>query len=332
MSSVRAVPVLGGLVLTAGLVVTLTGCGSDSGAAGDTGGAIAVVASTDVWGSVAARVGGDAVAVESLVDNSSGDPHAQPDRPSDMVAVADADVVVYNGGGYDEFFSKLVDSSGADVPSVNAFELSGHADEAAHEEEDGHAGETDDHDQGQDHGHDHGAVNEHVWYDLPTVSTVADALAERFSAIAPDQRDEFTANAEALTADLDALLVKAADIGKANPGAKVLATEPVAYYLLEAAGLTDATPAEFSEAIEEETDPPLAVVAETTELLDRRQVAALVNNAQTETPVTNSLTDAATSADIPVVNVTETLPDGVTDYVEWMTSTVDALAGAFDKS
>ncbi|OLF07818.1 hypothetical protein BLA60_26230 [Actinophytocola xinjiangensis] len=325
MSSARTV--LGGFVLAAGLVVTLTACGSEGDDGGDQGGAITVVASTDVWGSVAARVGGDQVDVESLVNNASGDPHAQPDRPTDMVAVAEADVVVYNGGGYDEFFTKLLDSSGTDVPAVDAFELSGHGEEGepGHDED----GATEDE---QGHGHEHGAVNEHVWYDLTTVSSVADALAEEFSAIEPDRRDEFTANAQAITSDLDALLVRAADIGKTHPGARVLATEPVAYYLLDAAGLTDATPPEFSEAIEEETDPPLAVVAATTELLDRRQVSALVNNAQTETPVTNSLTDAATRAGIPVVNVTETLPEGVTDYVEWMTSTVDALAGAFDKS
>ncbi|WP_460406507.1 metal ABC transporter solute-binding protein, Zn/Mn family [Actinophytocola sediminis] len=318
---------MGGLALTAGLVITLTGCGAGSGddAAGSDGkidGKIAVVASTNVWGSVAALVGGDAVSVESLVNDAAGDPHAHPDRPSDAAALADADVVLYNGGGYDEFFSKLVDTTGVDVPQVNAFELSGHGEEEGHEE----AGAE------EEHGHEHGAVNEHVWYDLPTVHKVADALAEEFTAIAPDQRATFTANAEAIATDLDTLLAKAADIGKANPGAQVIATEPVATYLLEAAGLTDATPPEFSEAIEEETDPPLSVVAQTTDLIASGDVSVLINNAQTETAVTNSIKDAATQAGIPVVNVTETLPEGVTDYVEWMTTEVDALAGALNES
>jgi zinc/manganese transport system substrate-binding protein len=307
------------LVLATGLVIALSGCGSGAdGATGDEG-TIKVVASTNVWGSVAERVGGDAVTVESLINDASGDPHAHPDKPSDAAALADADVVLYNGGGYDEFFSKLVDSTGVDVPRIDAFELSAHGDEAAEQA-------------GDEHGHEHGEVNEHVWYDLPTVSKVADALAEAFTTLAPDEKATFTANADALAADADALLDKAAAIGRANPGAKVLATEPVATYLLDVAGLTDATPPEFSEAIEEETDPPLSAVAETTQLLTRRQVAVLVNNAQTETPVTDSLKEAATSAGIPTVDVTETLPEGVTDYVEWMTSAVDALAGAVSKS
>jgi zinc/manganese transport system substrate-binding protein len=304
MVQTRAVPVIGGLVLAAGLVITLAGCGSNAGGDTDGEGTITVVASTNVWGSVAERVGGDAVSVESLIADAAGDPHAQPDKPSDAAALAGADLVVYNGGGYDEFFTKLVDSTGVDVPRVDAFELSGYDGEA----------------------------NEHVWYDLPTVRKVADALAEEFTTLAPDEKATFTANADALNADLDALLDKAAGVGRANPGAKVLATEPVAAYLLDAAGLTDATPPEFSEAIEEETDPPLSVVAETTELLSSRQVAALVNNAQTETAVTNSLKEAADLAGIPTVDVTETLPEGVTDYVEWMTSAVDALAGALTRS
>lgn len=305
MGQTRALPVVGALVLTTGLVITLTACGTSADGETSDDGTITVVASTNVWGSVAERVGGDAVSVESLINDAAGDPHAHPDKPSDAAALAGADVVVYNGGGYDEFFTKLVDSSGVDVPRIDAFDLSGH--------------------EGDE-------VNEHVWYDLPTVTKVADALAEAFTTLAPDEEATFTENADALTADLDALLDKAAGIGEANPGAKVLATEPVAAYLLDAAGLTDATPPEFSEAIEEETDPPLTAVAETTDLLTGRHVAALVNNAQTETAVTNSLKEAADGAGIPIVEVTETLPEGVTDYVEWMSSVVDALAGALTKS
>jgi zinc/manganese transport system substrate-binding protein len=60
-------------------------------------------------------------------------------------------------------------------------------------------------------------------------------------------------------------------------------------------------------------------------------VAALVNNGQTETPVTNQLDDAAKSAGVPIVQVTETLPEGVTGYLDWMTKQVDALSGALTK-
>lgn len=300
----RSIPALASVGL---LTVALAGCGD--GAGGDRGGAaadgrIAVVASTNVWGSVAKAVGGSAVRVQSLIDDAAGDPHAHPDKPADATALAGADLAVYNGGGYDEFFTELVDATGAPARRIDAFELSGHTD----------------------------GENEHVWYDLPTVRKVADKIAEELGAVDPGQRSTFTDNASSFGAKLDTLAGEVARIGQASPGAKVLATEPVAKYLLDAAGLTDATPAEFSEAIEEETDPPVAVVVETTGLISGGQVVALVNNAQTETAITDSLADAAAKAGVPVVDVTETLPPGVTDYVEWMTKQVGALAGALAKS
>ena len=56
------------------------------------------------------------------------------------------------------------------------------------------------------------------------------------------------------------------------------------------------------------------------------------NNAQTETPVTKALRESATKSGLPVVDVTETLPEGVTNYVDWMTRQVNALAGALAKT
>ncbi len=289
----RSAPVLAGLALLA-----LAGCAGGTGAAAD--GKIAVVASTNVWGSVVEAVGGDDVSVTSLINDTSADPHAYPDKPEDATALTDAKLVVYNGGGYDDFLTELIDGTGTDARQIDAFDLSGHGDGA----------------------------NEHVWYDMPTVQKVADKIAADLGAIDPGRKDAFAANAKAFGTQVDGLIAKAERAGATEPGAKVVATEPVAHYLLDAAGLSDATPPEFSEAIEEETDPPVAAVAETTGLITGKQVAMLVENAQTETPVTKSLTADAKKAGIPVVTVTETLPSGVTDYVEWMNDQLDAIAGA----
>jgi zinc/manganese transport system substrate-binding protein len=252
------------------------------------------VASTNVWGSVVAAVGGSDVRVTSLIDNPSADPHSYADKPEDATRLADAELVVYNGGGYDDFFTKLADATAADAKRIVAFDLSGHAD----------------------------GENEHVWYDLPTVKKVADQVATELGAIAPDKKDTFAANARAFDGKVDALAAKAAQV----PDGDVVATEPVAKYLLDVAGLTDVTPPDFSEAIEEETDPPVASVADTTDLITGGKVVALINNDQTESAVTNQIKDAAATAGVPVVDVSETLPPGVTDYVEWMTNQVGALS------
>jgi len=287
------------VVTTAAVALVAAGCGGGgTDAAAD--GKIAVVASTNVWGSVVTAVGGTDVSVKSLIDDPSADPHSYSDKPEDATLMTNADLVVYNGGGYDDFFTKLVDAAGADAKRIVAFDLSGHAE----------------------------GENEHVWYDLPTVRKVADKVAAELGAVAPDKKATFTDNAKAFGDKLAALTTKAESIGAASPGAKVVATEPVAKYLLDAAGLTDATPPAFSEAVEEETDPPIVAVADTTDLITNKQVVALLNNDQTETAVTNQLVDAANAAGVPIVDVSETLPPGVTDYVDWMTKELDALSGA----
>lgn len=278
----------------AAVALVAAGCGGSDQAAAD--GRIAVVASTNVWGSVAQAVGGSDVSVRSLINNPAADPHSYSDKPEDATLLTDAKLVVYNGGGYDDFFTKLVSAAGADAKQIDAYRLSGYPN----------------------------GENEHVWYDFATVKKVADKVAAELGAIDPVNKDTYAANAKAFDGKLDDLTTKAAAI----PDGKVVSTEPVAHYLLKAAGMTDVTPQAFSEAVEEETDPPVVAVADTTDLISNKRIVALVNNDQTETNVTNQLISAAKKAKIPVINVSETLPQGVTGYVEWMTSQVGSLAGA----
>jgi zinc/manganese transport system substrate-binding protein len=325
-------------VAVAGLAVTalgLTACGSGDTATTDAGadGKIKVVASTNVWGSVVAAVGGDAVDVTSIIADPSADPHSYESKPSDVVALNDAKVVIFNGGGYDEFFEQLLTESGKDARRVEAFELFGkdtHAEESHAEET--HPEET--HAEGEaegDHGHDHGEVNEHVWYDLETVHAVAEKVAEELSAVAPEKAADFAAGAEEFGRGVDDLLARLAKIGTDAPGVRAVVTEPVPVYLLESAGVQDATPADYSEAIENETDVPAAALAQTSDLITGKQVGVVVQNVQTENTVTDQLVASATTAGVPVVEVTETLPEGVSGYLDWMTKQVDALSSAIVK-
>ncbi|EWC62149.1 Zinc ABC transporter, periplasmic-binding protein ZnuA [Actinokineospora spheciospongiae] len=298
--------------LTAVTLASVTACGGSQDTAAPTSGAAAdgkvvVVASTNVWASVAQAVGGDGVTVNAILSDPAADPHGYEAKPADATKFTDAKVVISNGGGYDDFIAGLSQGA-ADARKIVAFDLLGAAPADGEE------------------------VNEHVWYDFGTVRKVADTLATQLGEIAPDKKDSFTANAKTFGEGLDKLTTSAAAIGQAKPGAKVVATEPVAAYLFAAAGLADATPPAFAEAIEEETDPPAAAVADIDALVTGKQVAAVVYNAQTETPVTKQLKDKATAVAVPVVAVTETLPADATGYLEWMTKQVDSLAGAVSGS
>jgi zinc/manganese transport system substrate-binding protein len=276
-----------------------------------------VVASTDVYGSIATAVGGDLVEVRSIIDSPSADPHEYEATPQDAAAVAQAAIVVKNGGGYDDFAQKLVDSAGTNPTVIDAVELSG----LEPAEEPGHTA---------DDGHDHGEFNEHVWYDLGTVRKVADQIATDLGQKDAANAATYTANAQAFGTDLDALQQKVDAIKATHNGQSIAVTEPVPLYLTEAAGLQNVTPEAFSEAVEQGSDPAAAVLAETLAVVPT--VKVLVANSQTESASTAEVEKAATAAGVPVVKVGETLPDGVDGYVAWQTAQLDDLAGALNRA
>ena len=275
------------------------GTSSDGGGAqAGSDGKVEVVASTDVWGSVVSAVGGDQVQVKSIIHDPSADPHSYETTADDALAAKGAQLLLSNGGGYDEFFGKLTDQAG-DAKKLVAYDIAATGDE-----------------------------NEHVWYDLPGVDKVADQLAARLGELRPAAKQQFADNATAFKAKVDALAKRLGELGATHPGTKVVVTEPVAHYLLESAKITDATPKAFSDAVENDTDVPADAVSTYKQLIATKQVKALINNAQTVTPLTQDVVGQAKAAGIGVVDVTETLPAGVTDYIGWMTGEVDELAGA----
>ncbi|MFJ8964434.1 metal ABC transporter solute-binding protein, Zn/Mn family [Lentzea sp. NPDC102401] len=288
-------------------VVSLAACGTSTPSADS--GKIQVVASTNVWGSVIKAVGGDEVEVKALLDDPSADPHSYESKPADAALVKDAKLVVFNGGGYDDFFAKLITSDA--TKKIEAFPLRDN-----HAEPQTGAPDAD--------GHDH-SVNEHVWYDLHTVQAVAEAAANELGAIAPDKKTTFEKNTADFTTKLEELEKKVAGIGKDR---KVASTEPIAHYLIDESGAEDVTPEAFSKAIEEESDVPAAALASMNQLVESKQVNVLVENTQTENQVTKSVVEKARAAGVPVVAVTETLPEGVTGYLDWMSKQVDALTQA----
>ncbi|MGQ0574619.1 MAG: metal ABC transporter solute-binding protein, Zn/Mn family [Pseudonocardia sp.] len=315
-------------VLTAGILAAA--CGAPAQPADQTAPAApagpAVVASTNVYGAIAAAVGGDRATVTSLITDPAADPHSYESTPADALTVGGARIVVLNGGGYDAFMPGLVETAATQPTVIDVSELSGlePAEEAGAEKE--HA--EDEHGHGEDE-HGHGAFNEHVWYSLPTVQKLATRLAADLGTADAAGAAAYTADAEAFNAEVTELSAKVQALATASPGARVALTEPLPVYLVEQAGLRNATPEEFAEAVEEDTDPPAAVVRQTLALFEGPQkVRALILNSQTQTPVTDQVRQAAEAAGVPVVEMSETLPAGTTDYVTWMGGQIDALTAA----
>jgi zinc/manganese transport system substrate-binding protein len=294
------------LVAVGALLTLVAGCGQSAGPAapGPTGAAapLTVVASTDVYGDIVATLGGDRVQVTSIIDAPDRDPHEYEADAQNQLALSKARLVVENGGGYDDFVDTMLEAAPADGRTVvNVADVSGHDQHPVT-----------------------GAFNEHVWYDFPTMVKLADVLVADLSAADPDHAATFAERGTALKRQLQALIATEAEIRKHHAGAGVAITEPVPLYLLDAAGLDNRTPAEFSEAIEEDTDVPPAVLKNTLALFTDQKVDLLAYNEQTAGPETEQVLAAAKAAGVAVVPVTETLPAGQ-HYITWMTANLDAV-------
>lgn len=303
--------------LFAASAIALAGCASGApGAAASADGRLQVVASTDVYGQIAEEIGGDLVDVTSIVTSAAQDPHSFEATAKDQLTVPKADVIIENGGGYDAFVDALIDASGTDAPVITAATFS----DAWPDDED--EAEVD------DHGHTHvEGFNEHVWYDPHTIELVAGAIADELASLQPDGADTFQANAEAFTSEIAGLESSLAEIEASHAGQKVFVTEPVPVYLVVAAGLENATPDAFSEAVEEGQDVPPATLLESLTLLRDGGIGVVIVNAQTGGAETTQITAEADALGIPVISFSETLPEGQT-YLSWMQANIEALAGA----
>ncbi|HLT68135.1 MAG TPA: zinc ABC transporter substrate-binding protein [Microbacterium sp.] len=320
------------LSLAALPALALAGCSSSAGddaPAADQ--AFRIVTSTTVYADIAQQIAGDAANVEAVIDSASVDPHDYEATARDGLTVKDADLAIMNGGGYDHFMEDLLGSADvAHVMSVVEYsdaypgeEGDDHEHEHEHEGEEGHEHEHEDED-----GHDHiEGFNEHVWYDPHTIEHFTEALRDELVELIPDSKEQIEEGAQSVLDQVAEIEAKLDAIAADHAGDTAFFTEPVGAYFAEAAGLTDVTTEGFAEAVEHGEDVAPATLNSAIKSIEGGDVTVLVANAQTGGSETERLIQAAEGADVPVIEFTETIPDG-SDFFAWMNGNADALADA----
>jgi zinc/manganese transport system substrate-binding protein len=265
--------------------LALTGCAP----AEKVDGKVKIVASTNVWGDVAAAVGGELVEVTSIIDAVTKDPHSYEATARDQLAVEKANLVIANGGGYDEFIEKMAEAAG----NKKIFRVASAVTAVSWQE------------------------NEHLWYSISAVGEVAYGLADTLGSIDSVNAATYTANADKFLDGLTGIAGVYATIRANTEGYTYFATEPIADWLLKDLGFVNKTPKAFSDAIENETDVAPSVMKESLDLIKSGSIKYLVINSQTENAQTMQIVNAARDAGVRAVVMTEILPAGI-GYVEWM--------------
>ena len=229
-----------GLILVAvacAVAALLAACSTASGdpAAGDDD-RLAVVASTTVFADLVAQVGGDRVSVVALVPKG-GEVHTFDPTPSDLRAVAEADLVVMNGLGLDEWVRDVVADSGTSAVIVElAEDLPG----VAYIQEEDHDAEPGQEPSDAADEHGHGGVNPHLWLDVAYAGRYVERIVDALATADPDQEEAFRAAGATYLDTLEELDRWARETLQAVPAEdrRIVSFHEALPYLARAYGLT----------------------------------------------------------------------------------------------
>ena len=148
----------GPLALAIGIAVAAVSCGETT--AGSAAGPMRIVATTTVVSEIAARVGGDATVIETLIPGGA-DPHDFRASSRQAAALRNADLVISNGLGLEQGLADVIDDAIADgvpvlkiAPSLDPIPLS-----------------------------DGSGLDPHFWMDPLRVAAAAELIAERLTQI-----------------------------------------------------------------------------------------------------------------------------------------------------
>lgn len=219
-------------------------------------------------------VAGDRAEVTQLLPTNVG-PHDYQAKPGDAQAIANADVLVQNGLEMEFFLDDMIENAeNADLVIIDssegiatlAYEEQGHdhdhAEGEAHDHD--HAEDDHDHDHAEDdhaegdghdhasHSHAHGEFDPHIWLDPKRAIEQVENIRDGLIAADPEGEGEYTANAEAFIAELEALDADITEMLAPFEGQTFVVFHDFAAYFAESYGLES----QFLVGIPEENPSP----------------------------------------------------------------------------
>jgi zinc/manganese transport system substrate-binding protein len=258
-----------------------------------------VAAAENFWGSVAAQLGGEKVAVSSIIANPNTDPHSYEPTAADGVTIAQSQMAIVNGIGYDTWASKLLaanPSSGRVV--LDAGNLLGLRE----------------------------GDNPHQWYSPTSVQRVIEQIVADYKRLDPKDAAYFDQRRGAFeTTNLAEYELLQSVIRSRYGGVPVGYSESIFQPLGQSLGLKLMTPYSFAKAIAEGTD----VSAQDKQTVDRQAetgaIKVWVYNSQNATPDVQRVNQLAREAHIPITTITETLSPASATFEQWQSAQLKSL-------
>jgi zinc/manganese transport system substrate-binding protein len=305
-SSVRPVAAAWLALIAAGSIAVTACSAATGGTNSPIGGArvVQVVAAENFWGSIATQIGGRHAHVVSIITSPTADPHIYEPTAADARTLAQAQVVIENGIGYDPWVARLLaNSSGQavlDVGTVVGVPVGG---------------------------------NPHRWYNPADVQAVIATLVADFSRVDPADRAYF--KAQQARFDHVALgryhaLISA--IRSKYTGTPVGASESIFAMLAPALGLKLITPYAFLKAISEGTEVTAADKLTIDHQIRGHLIKIYVYNSQNVTHDVQVQLAEAKAEHIPTATITETLVPPTSTYQAWQARQLQGIEAALARA
>jgi len=264
---------------------------------------IQVCSAENFYGNIAVLIGGKHVKVTNIISNPNSDPHLFCTSPKIAIAITTAQIVIYNGVDYDPWIIQFMESQPCKnkLVVINVAEVTGI--------------------QGN---------NPHIWYNPHTFSVLAKILAEKFSALQPDNKAYFESNLTSFNTRYKEVFNLIDNIKSKHSGTSVIATEPVFGYMADALGF-DMKGKEFQWVIMNGSDPSPKMTADFIEQIKNKKVKILFYNNQVTSSTTEYIQSLAKQNNIQIVGISETMPDN-NNVIEWFSNELKEILKALNNS
>lgn len=260
---------------------------------------VRIVATENFYGELATQIGGPYVKVLSIMSNPNQDPHLFSSNADVAKGVADAQMLVYNGIGYDAWMNNLISAnSKRKRVTICVADLVGKK-----------MGD-----------------NPHIWYDPATMPAYAKELAVKLGELDPEHKEYFNQRLGEFNTSYTEITDQIERMKKSYAGSPICATEPVFNYMADALGLKMFGEG-FQLSVMNDTEPSAKNIADFENRLKTRAVKVLIYNNQVSNPITERMQNLARQSKVAVVGISETQPVGK-DYIQWITGELDQLETA----
>lgn len=294
---------LGGLVAFGSL---LSGCGLTSQANTSSGGTVQVVAAENFWGSIASQIGGSHAKVTSIITDPNADPHSYQPTSQDTRTIADAQLFIENGVGYDPWADQLVRANPSNSRTVlNIGDIFGKKE----------------------------GDNPHLWYNPDYITQATDKIRDDLKQLDSADASYFDQQAQTfLTTGLQRYHQLINDIKSKYNGTPVGSTESIFAYMAPDLGLDLITPVTYMDTVSEGTDISVADTATAEQQISQKQIKVLIYNSQNTPTDVQQLLREAKAANIPTPAVTETLDPAGISFQDWQANQLQGIEDALHQA